>query len=155
MYEEEKQRSDHLNSATNTYLVFITFAFTFTAGLINFLHISTGVIFSKSISLIQSLVLMGISLALLLIILSLILTILVVKIRRFERLCNPKDFAVEMANIEDEYEILTSITSHYIVATERNHLVNNDKARLLGYGLQAYIIGFMILIVSVSTFLLT
>ena len=50
MYEEEKSRSDHLNSATNTYLVFITFAFTFTTGLLNWLKISIGDLFSKSLA---------------------------------------------------------------------------------------------------------
>jgi hypothetical protein len=143
-----------LNSATNTYLVFITFAFTFTAGLLNWLIDPIKILLSKDFTLIQYIFIISMGLAILLIVLSLIFTILVVKVHKFERLCIPKDFALEMSNVNEESEILTSITSHHIVATERNHMVNNRKAKLLSFGLQAYISGFILFILSVITLLL-
>lgn len=150
MYEEERHRSEKLNSASNTYLVFITFAFTFTTGLLNWTGNPFGDLLSKNATLIQSILLVVVCFALILIFMSLILTILVVKVYRFERLCNPKDFAVETADINDESLILTSIISHYIVATERNYKVNNTKANFLSYGLKAYVIGFTLLVISLS-----
>jgi hypothetical protein len=150
LYEEEKHRTEHLNSATNTYLVFITFAFTFTVGLFNWLYPQVDAMFFGKITIIQSILLAGLIISIVLIIVSLVFTILVVKVRRFERLCIPKEFAKEASGMVGENEIINSITSHFIVAVEKNYQVNNAKAKFLAYGLRTYIFGFLLLLISIS-----
>ncbi len=148
LYEEEKQRNEKLSSNTNTYLVVITFAFTFSAGLLGWLFPNVNSLPAGSNSKVQLILLLGLGVSILILLLSLVLTMLVVKVRQFERLCDPKDFAVRASKMRREDELISSMIANYVVATERNFVMDNRKARFLAAGLQAYLIGFVLLLAT-------
>jgi hypothetical protein len=155
LYEEEKQRNEKLNSATNTYLVVITFAFSFSAGLLSWLSPKATNLSTILNDKFQLLLILGLGVSILILLLSLIFTLLVIKVRQFERLCSPVDFATKASIMENEDELISSIISNYVVATERNFLINNKKARFLTLGMQAYLIGFILLLISLSGIYIT
>lgn len=146
LHEQENQRNDKLTSVTNIYLVVITFAFTLLLGGASLVFPTTESTLSNLGGRYQVMLFVGLGISILLFLMSLFFTILVVKVRSFERLCNPKEFIIEASAIKSEEEVVSAIISHYVVATERNFLVNNRKAKFLAYGLQTYIIGFSVLL---------
>ncbi|RJP46348.1 MAG: hypothetical protein C4583_19045 [Anaerolineaceae bacterium] len=152
LYEQENQRNEKLTFATNIYLVVITFAFTFLAGLLSWLFPESGNSSLIADHRFQVALWVCFGISIVSILLSLIFTLLVVKVRSFERLCNPKEFVVEADYFETEERLIGSIISHYVVATERNFLVNNKKAKYLAYGLQTYIFGFILLLFALTGF---
>jgi hypothetical protein len=154
LYEEEKQRNEKLNSATNTYLVVITFAFTFSASLLSWLSPKVDDLSTFRNDKLQLLFLLCFGVSILILLLSLIFTMLVVKTRQFERLCDPVDFASKASSLNEE-ELISSIISNFVVATDRNFLINNKKARFLSLGLQTYIIGFILLLVTLCGIYIT
>lgn len=148
LYEEEQKRNEKLSSATNTYLVVITFAFSFLGGLMSWL--SPGILeFSTAPNHpVKFLLLAGLLASIVLILVSLILTMLAIKVRAFERLCSPMDYASEASQIRGEEGLIRSMISNYVVAADRNHHWNNVKARYLSYGLQFYLVGFALLLLT-------
>lgn len=150
LYEEEKHRTEYLNTATNTYLAFITFSFSFAAGVLYWLIPQLDGIALNALTLAQTLGLIGLAGAILLLTLALVFTVLVVKVRAFERLCVPEEFAEEASQHGDEEKLVNAITANYVVATERNFAINNRKTMYLAYALQSYITGFVLFIVSVA-----
>ncbi len=150
LHEQENQRNDKLTNVTNIYLVVITFAFTLLLGVLSLISPTAGSMLLKLSKEFQIVLFGGLGVSVLLILMSLIFTMLVLKVRSFERLCNPKEFIVEASSMKSEEEVVGAIISHYVVATERNFLINNRKARFLAYGLQTYIIGFAILLFTLA-----
>ncbi len=155
LYEQENQRNEKLNSVTNTYLVVITFAFTFLVGLLGWISPNPNSLLISANNTNRVLWFVGVGISLILILVSLIFTMLVVKVRSFERLCSPIDFAAEASQIDKEDELISAIISHYVVATERNFILNNKKARFLAYGLQTYIVGFVLLLFTLTGIYIT
>lgn len=152
LYEQENQRNEKLTSVTNIYLVVITFAFSFMSGLLSLISPSSETaLFNLNISK-NPVLYIGLGVAVVLILLSLIFTLLVVKVRSFERLCNPKDYVTEAEHFKTEQELVGSMIAHYVVATERNFLVNNKKAAHLANALQSYVFGFVILLLAIVGF---
>jgi len=150
LHEQEEHRNDKLSGVTNTYLVVITFAFTLLLGVISLalpnledllLRLSPGV---------STMLLIVAGAAVLLILLSLFFTLLVVKVRPFERLCDSREFVLEASKMKGEAEVISSIISHYVVSTERNFLINNQKARYLSLALQSYLAGFTLLLFTLA-----
>lgn len=153
LHEQENQRNDKLTNVTNIYLVVITFAFTLLLGVLSLISPTAGNMLQKLSMVFQVILFGGLGVSVLLILTSLFFTMRVVKVRAFERLCNPKEFIIEASSIKSEEEVVSAIISHYVVATERNFIINNKKARFLDYGLQAYIFGFIILLLTIIGFL--
>jgi len=153
LHEQENQRNDKLTNVTNIYLVVITFAFTLLLGVLSLISPTAGNMLLNLSKEFQIILFGGLGISVLLILMSLFFTMLVVKVRAFERLCNPKEFIVEASSIKSEEEVISAIISDYVVATERNFIINNKKARFLAYGLQSYILGFVILLLTVISFL--
>ncbi len=149
LHEQENQRNDKLTNVTNIYLVVITFALTLLLGVLSLISPTAGTLLVNLSGEFRIILFCGLGVAVLLILSSLFFTMLVVKVRAFERLCNPKEFIIEASTIQTEEEVISEIISHYVVATERNFITNNTKARLLTYGFQSYIFGFVILVLTV------
>ena len=150
LYEQENHRSEKLNASTNTYLVAITFAFTFLVGLLGWMFPKESGPLAPLNGPVQVLMLVCIGIAVLLILLSLIFTMLVVKVRPFERLCDPAEFAEQTKSIRDEADLMRAIISHFVVATDRNFQLDNEKARFLAYGLQSFVAGFVLLLSALA-----
>lgn len=150
LYEQENHRSEKLNASTNTYLVAITFAFTFLVGLLGWMFPKESGPLIPLDSTIQALLAACAGVAILLILASLIFTMLVVKVRPFERLCDPVKFAGQTSDIRDEADLMRAMISHYVVATDRNFQLDNQKARLLSYALQTFIVGFVLLLSALA-----
>jgi hypothetical protein len=153
LHEQENQRNDKLTSVTNIYLVVITFAFTLLLGGASLVIPTTESTLPNLGQQYQIMLFVGLGISILLFLMSLFFTILVVKVRSFERLCNPKEFIIEASGMKYEEEVVSEIISHYVVATERNFIVNNTKARYLAYGLQSYVLGFVTLLLTIVAFL--
>ena len=155
LYEEEDRRTDRLNSSMSTYQIFITFALTFNIGLVKWMYPdSFNTLFGFG-NLIQFIFSISFILAFFLILLSLIFTFLVIKVRVFERLCEPVDFSKEVISMEEVGDFFSSIASHYVVAIERNSHINDLKAQWLSKALRVYIVGFIIMVFSIFlTFLI-
>lgn len=153
LHEQEDQRNDKLTGVTNIYLVVITFAFTLLLGIISLISPTMEESLLGIRQGYQIALLIGLGAAVVLILASLFFTMLVVKVRSFERLCNPKEFILEASNIKSEEAVISAVISHYVVSTERNFLVNNRKAMYLALALQSYILGFVILLLTVIGFL--
>jgi hypothetical protein len=145
LYEEEKDRTDKINSATNTYLVFITFAFSFGSGFLGWFssNISPSIFSFSSPGRIIAIAIFGI--AVIFLVISLVFTVLVVKVRNFERLCDPEEFAKEAMNYSGLDDLFGLIIANYIVALDRNFLVNNKKTRYLTRGLVTYLVGLLLM----------
>lgn len=148
LYEEEKDRTDKINSATNTYLAFITFAFSFGSGLLGWLstNIPTPVFSITSPGKLIAISMLFI--AVIFLVISLVFTVLVVKVRNFERLCEPEEFVSEAMNYSEMDDLLSLMLSNYVVALDRNYLVNNEKTQFLTRGLVTYLIGILLMFVA-------
>jgi hypothetical protein len=145
LYEEEKERTLQLNSVMKIYLTILTF--------------TLGAIIFKFYDFKELLNSMNINhsdkyqffwilsyLSILMIFISFFTTISVVKIRRFERLCSPKNFVKEATKVKNEIKLLSLINANYVVATERNWVVNQKKAKFLTYSLLSYFIGMFLFV---------
>jgi len=142
LYEEEKDRTANFHNIMKTYLAIQTF----TIGVViikiaNIKEILELLKFSPGYPLNFSFILLFLSLFF--IFLSFIFTIFVLKIRKFERLCSPKEFIAETIKFEKEYKLLSAINANYVVATERNYGINQKKAKYLTCALILYISGLI------------
>lgn len=45
---------------------------------------------------------------------------------------------------------MRAIISHFVVATDRNFRLDNQKARFLAYGLQSFVAGFVLLLSALA-----
>lgn len=149
IYEEEHQRTNRLNNAVKIYLTFLTI--TLGIGILKIVPLAEIKNLLKSVSSLNPigpyLELIALSLFYLSAILfgfSFIFTILVLKIWRFERLCDPKDTALKSISLGSENQLLSLITADYTVAANRNYLINEKKARLLSRALFCLISALLI-----------
>jgi hypothetical protein len=153
LYEEENERRDVLNNTTKIFLG--TFGFVVSIGL-------------AKISAIEKLPLMiaglssrapagaYIALAGILLLLaatglffaSFLFTVLVVKMWKRERLCDPQRFVFRAMTMPCEARLLSAMVADYVVAANRNHRINEQKARLLSRGLLSFISGFIVFVVT-------
>lgn len=77
--------------------------------------------------------------------LSSIFTVLVYKVRSFERPRDPKLAVSSTVSMKTEEDVLSSIIADFAVATERNHEINNKKARHLSMALLGLLNGLLFL----------
>ncbi len=74
---------------------------------------------------------------------SFIFTILVLKMWKWERLCDPRQLAIRAMTMPGESHLLSAMVADYVVAANRNHGINEQKARLLSKALFSFIFSFV------------
>lgn len=149
MYEEEKERTTRLNHAVTVYLGFTSFVVGYCVlKLVQLDEIA--VLFNKQSPPIQmsyqqmtGVILFCVSCALFAV--SSTLTILVLKVWRFERLCDPQQVVMKSVRMESDTQLLLDMIADFAVAANRNYQVNEKKAKLLSYGLLTLMSGFILL----------
>lgn len=84
-----------------------------------------------------------------LIVISTVFNILVYRIRIYERLCDPEEFAVKSETTNNENEMLARIIADYVIATNRNHKINESKAKTLSNSIFYLLIGLVLYSISI------
>lgn len=156
LYEEEKARTIGLNNAVKVYIAFLTI--TLGMGVFGVLPVERISILLNGTSIdstykyvkVSGVVLFYVSV--LLFFSSFIFTILVLKVWKFERLCNPKQTALKSVFIETENKMLSVIIADYVIAANRNYEINEKKAKLLSKALFSLVGGLILF--SISWFIL-
>ena len=143
LYEEEKYRTERLERKVNVFAVALGGSFVAV-----FLKLPVGKMPSiLDVSQLQGfIVTILFSISLLLFVLSSVFTFLVYKVREFERLSDPKKMAFKTQSMKDEVEILSAMIADYTVATNKNHKINEVKARHLSFALLS-LLGALLLVV--------
>ena len=80
-----------------------------------------------------------------------VFTILVLKVWRYDRLCDPLRRFAETLTMEDELEVLSKCILDLAVATSRNNHINNKRAEYLTRGLKCLLAGTLLSIVTIFT----
>lgn len=157
IYEEEKDRTKSINDAVKVYILLISFILG--AGLYKVLPLNNSFPMNidyndVSIALIINILFL---LAVLSFLTSLIFTVLIMKVWKFERLCEPKNKFAQAIILNDYNEYLISVIADYIVTSNRNNYINSQKAILLSRalvflisGLTLFIIGLILIFISLS-----
>ncbi|MDJ0763923.1 MAG: hypothetical protein QNJ97_13160 [Myxococcota bacterium] len=153
LYEEENARRDVLNNTTKLYLG--SFAFVVGVGLVKVAAIEK---LPPMISVLFSSTAGGKFLAILITVLfvavaglfciSFLFTISVLRMWKRERLCDPQKFVFRSTIMPDEARLLSAIVADYVVATNRNFRINEQKARLLAIALRSFIYAFITFIAT-------
>lgn len=141
MYEEEKGRTDRLNDAVKVYIAFMTFILGFVVFKM-FPPEETPVLVSAAIK--SNIGIIYISLALISFtsfLISFVCTIFVLKIWKFERVCDPRDIVTRSLLWESENELISVIIADYSTAANRNHEINDRKSKLLSKALFSLVVG--------------
>ncbi|MEW6609535.1 MAG: hypothetical protein AB1414_19175 [bacterium] len=86
--------------------------------------------------------------SIILFLLSSLFSFFVYKVRKFERLTDPKKMAEKTILMENESDILSTIIADYTIATNRNHEINNKKVRHLSYALLSLFVALILFITS-------
>lgn len=147
-FEQEKSKTTHLNNTAKIYLTFQTFSLAAV-----FLKLNTEehvAFFFDNLNTKNIILLLSVFLSILSIIISFIYTINELKIRRFERLCNPKDYIdkIDSRQLKTEHRVLSLMIADFAVATDRNYLTNQEKSKCLLKAFYYYIFGIILLIFS-------
>lgn len=154
LYENELARTDKLNDTSKTFILFISSTFTvLLAGLtwvgVDVLSKQTDTIYNPANLAAASLFLVSV----LALVLAFVFVVLSVKIRSFERLCDPLQFV--SANGDKSTDLIKKdITANYTVATARNYKVNARKAWWLFNALFAYLAALVLFLAFLGAMLL-
>lgn len=149
LYEEEKQRTERLERKVNVFTVALGGGFVAVLLKLPSERIFSFTDFSQPTALV---VCIPFAISLLLFLLSSFYTFLVYKVRKFERLSNPKEMARKAQSMTDEAEFLSALIADYTVATNKNHDINENKARHLSYALLCLLGALLFIIISVLLF---
>ena len=153
LYEEENERRDVLNNTTKIYLG----AFTFVVGIVlvkiaaveklpsMILNLYNNAVGGKYIALAASMFFLA---AAGLFCTSFLLTVLVLRMWKRERLSDPERFVFRAMTMSDEARLLSAIVADYVVAGNRNHRINEQKARLLSKALFSFIYAFIVYVLT-------
>lgn len=149
IYEEEKTRANLLNNTVKIYLAFLTFALGLGVWKMMpidkaFLYINRSPHYLNHYYIFKCFFI----LSLFLFFLSFIFTILVLKVWKFERLCDPKERAINSVFTKNPNKILSIIISDYIVAANRNYEINEKKAKLLSKAVFSLLSGLILLLLT-------
>jgi len=146
LYESEIARMQRLNVATKNYLLFILATITISLGAIQWLkpniekeHFAFDVM-TYQVALV--------CIALVFFFVALVCSVLVLRVRPYERLCDPEEFARVIVSETHVDGVIEAIAANYVVATNRNYYVNHSKAKWLARSLNIYLCGLMLLLVS-------
>lgn len=157
IYEEENKRRDILNNTTKIYLG----AFAFVVG-IGIAKIETMEKLTSMVKILSDSIPGGHYVSLLgtflfifsaiLFFVSFVFTMLVVKMWKRERLCDPQEFVFRAMAMSNENRLLSAIIADYVVATNRNHWINEQKAKLLSQALLSLISSIIIFAITLTLF---
>ncbi len=141
VYLEEKERREVLNKTMQIYLTALGFAIgLMTLKPTNIDKISTLIQGAQRFGQYTQLLFIALFLiAAMLFIISFILMLLVVKMWNRERLCDPEHFIAKSASMDTVNSLLSTIIADYAVSANRNHSVNEKKARLLSRALYTFL----------------
>ncbi len=153
LYEEENERRDVLNSTTKIFLGTLGFVVSVGAAKVASIEqlppligkLSNHAAAGQYVAVISILLLFtaaGLLLA------SFLFAVLVVKMWKRERLCDPQRFVFRAMTMPNEARLISAMIADYVVAANRNHRINEQKARLLSRALLSFILGFMIFVVT-------
>ena len=149
LYEEEKERTNRLNDAVKVYIAFLTFILG--VGAFKILTIDKLQQLLKNSPTNRTFVIFGVvlfAISVLAFFTSFVFTILILRIWRFERLSNPRKISIKATFMENQNDLLSVIIADYIVACDRNHNINNNKASFLSRALFFLITGLVFLVIS-------
>lgn len=149
LYEEEKGRTERLEKKVNIFSVALGGSFVAVFLKLPVGRMSAFINFSQPNAFIATVLLF---VSLLLFIMSSFFTFLVYKVRKFERLSDPKQMAAKAQAMTDEVEMLSAIIADYTVATNKNHDINDAKARHLSYALLCLVSALLLIVVSLVLF---
>lgn len=151
LYEEENNRRDVLNKTTKLFLG--GFAVVVSIG---FTRLSAIEALPTTVARLTRIVPGGTYLALFagtlllavaaLFCASFIFTVLVLKMWKWERLCDPQQFVFRAMTMSSHSRLLSAIVADYVVAGNRNHKINEQKARLLSKALISFISSFVMFV---------
>lgn len=145
IYEEEKQRTAYIEKKVNILSFLLGGGVLGT--LLKFPENMFNNLFSRNLTFgYVSITLLF--LGLLFFLMSVIYILLVYKVRIFERLCNPKDISLTAASIKKDSSIKSLILADYVVASNRNFIVNDKKAKYLSYAIYFFFGGLFFFFVS-------
>lgn len=144
LYEEEKSRSDNLNSGIKIYITFLTFILGATLFKLFGMESSSELHFFTNFGFLRHIVLVS----LVCLVISFILAVTVIKIWRYEGLCDPDEFA-KKAIAKENNEIFYLIIADHIVATEHNKNVNDKKAKTVYFSFIFFVLGFLSLFLGI------
>ena len=152
LYEEEKQRTERLERKVNVFAVALGGSFVAV-----FLKLPVGKMkYDLDVSQPQGLIIaILLAVSLLLFILSSLFTFLVYKIREFERLSDPKKMAIKTQSMTHEIDMLSAMIADYTVATNKNHVINNNKARHLSYALLCLLGALLFVVITLLSSYIT
>lgn len=153
LYEEEKDRQSIIHNVVKVYMSFLTATFAAIAFVLfktNVVNLFKADFASSKFILLGAIIFI---LSILFIVISFFLTIRILKVWRYERLCNPKIFALRSSVMGNEIEVLREIIYHYAVASNRNHKINDEKSDLLSYAFYFLIPGLFLFIISIFIFM--
>lgn len=148
LYEEETERSIRLNAIVKVYLTIQTF----TLGAVGFKIIDTiqdsqvllasiATVFHSHTFLPYAALSSGI-----LLVASLLLSVMVLDMRKYERLCEPEHFVERSGAFSDEKRLVAAMVSNYVIASKRNFHVGQRKAVYLKASLYTYVFSVSLLL---------
>lgn len=149
LYEEEKQRTERLERKVNVFTVALGGSFVAVLLKLPSERILSFTDISQPTAIV---VCIPFAISLLFFILSSFYTFLVYKVRKFERLSNPKEMAKKVQSMRKEVEFLSAMIADYTVATNKNHDINENKARYLSYALLCLLGALLFIIIYVLLF---
>lgn len=156
LYEEETKRTERFNNAVKTYILFTSSTFAVIIGAVKWLKIDLSTLYkSNQISLRDLVISCIFEISIFLTTISFILTVSVIKTWRTERLCNPRMFYTQASNLTDEKHILHRILIDFLVSTEINAKVNDEKCKLLSSAAKTHFFGIMLLMVALIIYIHT
>ncbi len=146
VYEEEVRRTERLNAATRTYLLFIGSTLGTTLAGLKWLEIKPVGALSGSTGTFQTLLAVILLVSLIALALSFLFTIAVIKAWPTQKLCEPQEFVLE--SIPCYRTLLQSMVANYSISAERNGKINQKKFFFLSLASRAYRVGLSLLTIS-------
>lgn len=151
LYEEEKSRTERIEKKVNIFTMFLGGSF---LGILTFLS-PEKLVKSFNGSIIEKQIVITIFVtyyaSFLLFLCSAVFIILVYKVLDFEWLCNPEKRISKLAENE-EHVVLDTIIADFVVTANRNHELNDKKAKWLAKAIFFLLIGLILWAVSLVTF---
>lgn len=135
LYEEENDRSLRLNGGAKNLFLILGATVAFLGAVIQWFLPNPTIHLSNAASWVIAVLL---AIGFLLATACFILILMALRVRTFERQCDPIDLAGRSIFLQSEDELLSEIISNQLVASGRNFLVNENKAAMLSRAYYCY-----------------
>lgn len=149
LFEQEQKRALSIISGAKVYIAFLVFIlgtiFLKVVPAENILLLFT----TKSISAVEKLFGIGlVTISLFTLTIAVVLSMTVMKVWSYDRLCDPIERFKETLSMKMEEEVLSKILSDFTIATNRNNVINNMRAKRLSLALNWLLSGTILSIFS-------